>query len=188
VSADRIFEKVIKMQIGEDPARYFSRLAEGSLGQACLWAQLELDGGELYKMKKQLVQSLTSCRYDKSLDMAGWIIDQSKKLATVWAEIDSSISKTDVNRRAHGTIVRAILSALHDSMKLNLEPDATVVNLDQTGQIKALAQRFDCELCADRIEDCYAALRQIASNVNEKLVFERLLLNLTGSGIITVSK
>jgi hypothetical protein len=176
------------MQIAEDPARYFSRLAQGSLGQACRWAQLELDGGDLYKMKKQLVTSLANCRYDKSLDMAGWLIDQSKKLATVWAQIDSGVSKTDVNRRAHATIIRIIMAAMHDSMKLNLDPDATVVNFDQSGQIKALAQRFDCELCAERIADCCVALRQIASNVNEKLVFERLLLNFTGSGIIMVSE
>ncbi|MHC4212557.1 MAG: DNA polymerase III subunit [Planctomycetota bacterium] len=187
VSEDRIFDKIREINLPENQARFFARLAGGSLGQGLKWAQLETEGAELYKTKKQLIKSLSDCTYDQSLKLAQWIIEQGKKLAETWADFDKNTSKKDLSRRAQETLLGIIISALHDSMKMNLGQDSTVVNFDQSGLIKTLAGRFDCEICTERIEDCYLALRQIAANANEKLVFERLLLNFAHSDIMIPS-
>jgi hypothetical protein len=50
-----------------------------------------------------------------------------------------------------------------------------------------LAHRFGPEQAADKITHCYNALRWIDAAVNEKLVFEHLLLNLINSDIISPS-
>ena len=59
---------------------------------------------------------------------------------------------------------------------------------DQRGQIERLATRFDAELAAEKIAHCYRMLHWIESNVNEKLVFEQLLLNIADADTMPVSR
>jgi len=49
-----------------------------------------------------------------------------------------------------------------------------------------LAGRLDAELLAEKISDCYQMLHWIESSVNEKLIFEKLLLNLAKSDRISI--
>jgi hypothetical protein len=66
-------------------------------------------------------------------------------------------------------------------MKLAVLPHTDLVNFDQPRQLEKLAERFDAENSAEKIIDCYRTLRWIDSAVNEKLIFEQLLLNLAVS-------
>ena len=211
IDEECIIEKLKEMGVEEKQAQYFARLAQGGLGAACQWAKLELADADLYGTKKKLVSSLASYEFADALDLAQQVLDESKKIAAAWADLDKSTSKTDINRRAQKTLIQIIISALHDAMKLNITPapleipgrpmplPATskpkkgefltgqakgAVNFDQREQIKKLAGRFDPEQSAEKIADCYKTLRWIESGVNEKLIFEQLLLNLAGSGKI----
>jgi len=186
IDEDRIVEKLNEMGIEEKQAGYFARLAQGSLGAACWWAQLELADANLYETKRELVSSLVSYELADALDLARQILEDSKKVAAVWADLDKATSKTDINRRAAKSLVQIIISALHDAMMLNVTPTRQVINFDQKEQIKKLAGRFDSELSAGKISDCYEMLRWIESGVNEKLIFEQLLLNLADSDRIHV--
>ena len=181
IDKDRIAEKLKEMGIEEKQAQYFARLAQGSLGAACWWAQLELADANLYETKKELVSSLVSYEFADALDLARQILEDSKKIAAVWADLDKATSKTDINRRAAKSLVQIIISALHDAMMLNVPPTRQVINFDQEEQIEKLAGRFDSEQSAEKISDCYKMLRWIESAVNEKLIFEQLLLNLADS-------
>ena len=49
------------------------------------------------------------------------------------------------------------------------------------------AQKIDAETAAGHVELCYRMHRWVDSSVNEKLIFEQLLLNLTNSDILSVS-
>jgi predicted nucleic-acid-binding protein len=71
-------------------------------------------------------------------------------------------------------------------MKLNVIPAEDLINVDQKDQIQKLAGRFNREQAAEKIADCYKALRWIEAGVNEKLIFDQLLLNLTASGRMKV--
>jgi DNA polymerase-3 subunit delta' len=188
IAEERIIEKLKEMRINEQQARYWARLAEGSLGRACQCARLELAGANLYATKRQLLGSLSSCQYAGVLRLAGWLLSASRDIAAVWTDLDKASSKTDINRRAQKTVVHIIISALHDAVKLNLGRTEGIVNFDQQEQIRELAGGFGLELLAEKIADCYRALRQIESSVNEKLVFERLLLNIARSDIMEVQR
>jgi len=181
VAEDRIVEKLREMGIEQRPAQYFARLAQSSIGRACRWAQLELADANLYQTKKQLLSSLVEYEYAGALDLAQWLLDESKKIAKLWANLDETTSRTDINRRAQTTLVQIIISALHDAMKLNVTPAKDLSNFDQKGRIQKLAGRFDPEQAAEKIDDCYRTLRWIESGVNEKLIFDQLLLNLAAS-------
>jgi len=180
VTEDKIVEKLKETGLEQKQARYFARLAQGSLGLACQWARLELDGANLHQAKQELVDSLSTYQYPDALELAQWLVDRSKKIAAAWADLDNTTSKTDINRRAHKTIIRIIISALYDAMMLNLDAAETIINFDQKDRMEKLAARFDSEQAAEKIEECYGTLRFIESSVNEKLIFERLLLSLAG--------
>ena len=186
VDEDRIIEKLKEMGIEQQQAQYFARLSVGSLGQACQWADLEMADANLYQTKKKLVSSLASYEFTDAVELAQKILDDSKRIAAVWSNLDKTTSKTDINRRAQKTLVQIIISALNDAMKLNVAPVQADINFDQKEQIRKLAGRFDAEYASEKIADCYKTLRWIEAGVNEKLIFEQLLLNLAGSGIIKI--
>ncbi|MHC4111590.1 MAG: DNA polymerase III subunit [Planctomycetota bacterium] len=181
VAEDRIIEKLREMGAEEKPARYFARLSQGSLGRACQWAKLEIADANLYQTKKQLLNSLVKYEYAGTLDLVQWLLDESKKIAALWASLDETTSRTDINRRAQKTLVQIIISALHDVMKLNVTLAKGLINFDQKVHIQKLAVRFTAERAAEKIADCYETLHWIESGVNEKLIFEQLLLNLAAS-------
>jgi len=187
IDEERIIDRLKEMGIDAKKAQYFARLAQGSLGQACQWVRLELAGANLYQTKKELFSSLSSLEYADALELAQWLLGQSKEIAAIWADLDKNTSKTDINRRAAKSLVQIIISALHDAMKLSFT-GAKIINFDQKEQIKNLARRFNPELSAEKVADCYETLRWIESAVNEKLIFEQLLLNLAVSDKIEVYK
>jgi hypothetical protein len=174
------------MEIGKDLALYFARLARGSIGNACKWAELELAEADLYESKKEIISYLVDYELAGTLELAGQFLNTSKKIAAVWAGLDKTISRTDINRRAAKTIIQIIISALHDAMMLNVNSTKDSVNFDQKTQIKKLAARFDAEQAAERISICYRMMHWIESSVNEKLIFEQLLLSLVDSDRIAV--
>ena len=186
VTEEMIIERLREMRVKDKQARYWAHLAQGSLGRACQWARLELVDGNLYEIKKRLLISLSTCKYADALELAGWILDESKRIAAIWADLDKDTSKADINRRAQKTLVQIIISALHDAMGFILDDRQKLINIDQKDQIRLLACRFNPEQLAEIITLCYRTLRQIESSVNEKLIFEQLLLSLAVSDIINI--
>jgi DNA polymerase-3 subunit delta' len=211
IDEDKIIEKLKEMGLEEKQAQYFARLSQGSLGQACQWAQLA--GVNLYQIKKKLVTSLVRCELAGALETAGDFLDESKKIAAAWGDLDKTTSKTDINRRAQKTLVQIIISVLYDVMKRNVTPapleipeyprplpaeseskkgkfltgqDKDFINFDQKAEIQKLAGRLTPEQAAEKIADCYMTLRWIDSAVNERFIFEQLLLNLSDSDIMKV--
>ena len=186
IDEGRIIEELKKIGLGEKQAQYFARLAQGSLGTACQWAKLELADANLYETKKKLINSLAGYEFSDAVNLAEELLNESRNIADVWTDFDKTTSKTDINRRAAKTFVQIIISALHDAMMLNATPAKEAVNFDQRQQIEKLAARFDAERSAEKISDCYRMLRWIESSVNEKLIFEHLLLNLADSDTMRV--
>jgi DNA polymerase-3 subunit delta' len=181
IDESRIVEKLDGMGLEQTPARYFARLAQGSLGTACRWAELELAEANLYETKRQLLAGLARCELPDALNLAEKFVAESKRIATAWADLDKNTSKTDINRRASGTLLRMVVLALHDVMTLTIKETGETNGWDQPDVTKRLARRFDAEQAAEKISECYKMLHWIESNVNEKLIFEQLLLSLADS-------
>jgi DNA polymerase-3 subunit delta' len=186
IDEDKIIKKLKEMGLTDEKAQYFARLSAGSLGTACQWAELELADANIYQNKKKLISSLACYEYVDALELAQKLLDDSKNIADAWSSLDKNTSKTDINRKTQKTFIQIIISALQDAMKLNVTLEQAEINFDQKEQIKMLASRFDAEETAEKISECYRMLRWIESGVNEKLIFEQLLLNLADSDIINV--
>ena len=184
INKDRIIEKLKEMGLGEKQARYFARLAQGSLGSACRWAELELAEANLYETKQELLGSLAKYELADALNLAETFVVEGKRIAAVWTSLDKNTSKTDVGRRATKTLIRMIILALHDTMMLGVTTTERTAEYDQKEQIEKLAARFGGEGAAEMIAHCYRMLQWIESNVNEKLIFEQLLLTMADSDTI----
>ena len=186
IEAERIIEKLRDMDLEKKPAQYFARLAQGSLGAACRWAELEMADANLYKTKTWLVDSLARYEFADALNLAEAILVEIRRIVTIWVGIEKDTSKTDINRKALRTVVQMIISVLQDVMKRSISPAADIVNFDQTEQIETLAGQLDAEQAAEKIAEGYRALQWIESSVNEKLIFERFLLSFADSATMWV--
>lgn len=115
-------------------------------------------------------------------------------LAEVWSSIEPATSATDIKRKAHRTVIQILISAINDVMLAGVNKEQNLVNFDQPQQLRKLAQRFDtsrkgrlaAEQAALKIADCFKILNWLESAVNEKLIFETLLLNLAETDRIAV--
>ncbi len=186
IDEKRITEHLIKTGLEQSTAKYLARLSQGSLGLASAWSRLELDGAGLYQTKKQIIDCLGDYKYSQSLEIAGQFLEKAKSLAEFWVKHEENTSKSDINRRALKIIIRIIISALSDASKLEFIDPNDLINFDQQTQIKKIASKFDMEQAAVKLADCCENINWIDSNVNEKLVFERMLLNLADYDIIGV--
>lgn len=178
IDEDRIIGKLNDMGLAQRQTLCFARLAQGSLGLACQWARLECEGAGLFEAKREVVASIARFGLAETLDLAAQLVAQSKELSASWAAADKAVSKADIGRRAQKTLIRVILSAFHDAMLVNIASEPALIHVDQEREIARLAERFDLEEAAGKIEAGYEALRWIDANVNERLIFERLLLRL----------
>jgi DNA polymerase-3 subunit delta' len=186
IAEERIVEGLREMGLEQRQAQYWARLARGSMGQACQWGELELAEANLYETKKELIRSLSNLGYTKVEELAEWLLNEGKNLAAAWANLDETTSKADISRRAQKTLIRIIISALHDAMMLNVGGTEKIINFDQMEQMRTISKRFEPEQSAARIGACYKSLHWIESSVNERLVFEQLLLDLANYGKMQV--
>jgi DNA polymerase-3 subunit delta' len=186
VSEDRIIGKLNEFGLDQNRAKFFARFSAGSLGLACTYARLEKAEANLYQTKTELLETYADLQYKDSIELAEDLISRSKSLAGVWSTIEPATSATDIKRKAHRTIIQILISALNDVMLAGINKEQSVVNFDQPEQLRKLAQRFDIEQAALKITDCFKTLNWLESAVNEKLIFETLLLNLAETDKIAV--
>lgn len=187
VSETKIIEKLTDEGVAQKEAVFWARFSQGSLGRALTWSQLQVEDSGVYPMKLELIEKLSTLQLPDAIDTAEWMGQCAKKIASIWAKNAENVSTTDITRRAQKGLVRMVACAWSDVMKQGIGQSAGWVNEDQPACIKNLAQRTDPETAAQYIEMTYHILKWIDSSVNEKLIFEQLLLNLTNSDILMVS-
>lgn len=186
VDEEFIVRTLTKQGVDETQARYWARFSEGSVGQSLAWAQL--DTGEKaqppYEVKRELVKRIALLDAANALDTAVWMGQAAKNLGSAWSKQQPDLSTTDLNRRAQRGLVRMVLSVYGDVVYLYSGRESLLVNLDQSDLIKRIAAACDVLEATDNILKIQPVLRWIDSSVNEKLIFEQLLLKLALSDIL----
>lgn len=189
VDQERIAARLMELGIGPKEATYWARFSEGSIGSAIAWAQLQLEGQSCFEIKMELVRRISELRLTDCVEFAVWIVAAVKQISAAWMASVPDTSKTDITRRVQKGLIRMIIAALSDAMRLKVAEDAgpecVIINSDQMSQISKLAAGLSVTELADRIDKAYENIRWVDASVNEKLLFEELLLNFAGSGMIT---
>lgn len=181
LSDEKIIAHLVAGGINREQAKFWAGFTEGSIGQAELFSQLE---PSFYDIKKQAVRRFADLKITDAVDFAQWISSTASGLTESLEKLRPDTSKSDINRQTKKAFVQIFVSVLSDAMRAGLADNGKIVHFDQADCVGKLAQRYDCRRCADLIEACFETGRFIDASVNEKLLFEHLLLSLTNSGTI----
>lgn len=170
-------------------ALYWARFSEGRLGEAMAWAGLDLGdkSPRAYEIKKELMDRIARLEPADVVDMAAWMGQSAKNLGAAWFRQNPQLSPKDLMRRAQKGLLRMILALLSDVMAFNLGKQSHLVNSDQLSTVKKLAQTLDPEKAAEKILAIQNLPGWVDASVNEKLIFEQVLLKLSLSDILLVS-
>jgi DNA polymerase-3 subunit delta' len=180
-----IVEKLQASGVGKKEAIYWARFSQGSIGTAMAWAGLDVGEEKgCYEVKRELLERLAKYELSNALDFAEWLCAESKRLSAAWSKQKPNLSTTDVKRRVQKGLLRMIISVYNDAMHLKTGSKREAVNSDQSGPVKSISGRFEAETLAERVDKAYESSRWVDSSVNEKLIFEELLLNYGSCGIM----
>ncbi|HDS84012.1 MAG TPA: hypothetical protein ENN97_02275 [Phycisphaerales bacterium] len=187
IDSQTIIRKLAEIGIREPESVYWANFSEGRLGQALEWASLTPKGDRPYQIKCELLERLAGAALPDVLEQAEWMSKASKHIAAAWSAAMENVSTKDINRRAQTGAIQMLTLALTDALKLHVGAAEPLVNVDQTPVIHRLADNYEPELLSLLVRQMYALRRWVEDNVNEKLIFEQVLLNLTQSDIINLS-
>ena len=179
----KIVEALMAEEFSESEAVYWARFSQGSLGRALSWATLEIKDDSTYAIKQQLLEKLALLELAEAVDMAEWMGKAARTIAGAWTKRSENVSTTDITRRAQKGLIQMVITALNDVMKVQVGQTDELINGDQKQCIQTISGRYDAELAARHTEMCYQIHRWVDSSVNEKLIFEQMLLNLSGCEI-----
>ncbi len=179
-----IVEQLIQTGVAKSEATYWARFSEGSIGTAAAWAGLEPKETSCYAIKTELLGRICKYELGESLDLAEWVVTAAKQISAAWSEIETDTSKKDITRRAQKGLLQMITAIFTDVMRSSLDPDAILINSDQAKLIEKLQQRFDPENAAEQVDKIAEKMRWVDASVNEKLIFDELLLSLANCGIL----
>jgi DNA polymerase-3 subunit delta' len=184
----RIKEQLITEGVDPDQAVYWSRFSQGSLGRALAWAKLEMEPAGVYSVKKELVEKISSLELPDAVETAEWMGKSAKKIAGVWTKKDVNVSTTDINRRVQKGLIQMTAFLLSDVMRHSAGASDlnSIINADQLSCVKHMAGKMSPESAAEHVQMSYRILKWVDSSVNQKLIFEQLLLNLSNSDILHV--
>jgi DNA polymerase-3 subunit delta' len=183
LSDEKIIAHLVAGGIDKNQAKFWAGFTAGSIGQAELFSKLE---PSFYDIKKQTVKRFGDLKITDAIDFAQWVSSTASGLAESLEKLRPDTSKSDISRQTKKAFVQIFISVLSDAMRTDFADKGKIVHFDQADCIGKIAQRYDCRRCADLIEACFETGRFIDASVNEKLLFEHLLLSLTNSGTIRV--
>ncbi|MCE5185688.1 MAG: DNA polymerase III subunit [Planctomycetaceae bacterium] len=186
VSEDEIVKRLVQDGLAKTEAVFWARFSQGSLGQAIAWSSLRFKEGSIYGFKKELVERVCSFGLADVVDMAEWMGQTARKISGEWVDREQNVSTTDINRRAQKGLIKMTSLVYSDVMRLGLAI-GELVNDDQKSLILRLADKLDPEAAAVKVEFCATMDKWVDSSVNEKLIFEQLLFNLSKSDILLSS-
>jgi DNA polymerase-3 subunit delta' len=186
ISESVITEQLKQKGMDAEQAQFWARFSEGRLGEALRWAQLEEDkkSPHAYEIKKELAERIRRLEPADILDTAGWLVQSAKSIGDTWSRQFPDSSSKDLLRRAQKGLLRMVSLLLADAMKTNILEKTSLVYADQSEIVQEIRKRWNPEELAEKILSIQKLLGWVDANVNEKLIFERLLLNLSFSDIL----
>lgn len=184
INEEKIIEYLSAQGFCGPEAEYFARLSYGSLAAAEKWSRLEAEGAGLYDIRTRLLKTIASYNYSRALDISAEFLNSAKTVSTFWSKLDENTSKTDLTRKSFSTIIQMAVSIWQDVMKLDL--GGSLINSDQSDSIKIIAEKCTPQTASQKLSQTACLFQWVDSSVNEKLIFDHLLLNLEISDTIPI--
>jgi DNA polymerase-3 subunit delta' len=180
-----IQEKLIKNGIDQVKAAFYARFFDGSIGQAMMWASLQ--GADIFDINSNIINRLANIQLSDCLTFANELANNAKNLGQALSDLNPELSKKDMLRRAQKTLILVIIKAIRDAMVSQINRNDDLVNLHLAGDIQKIADRYEPELAAEKVNQASKMINWVDANVNDRLIFEQLLINLVSSDKIASS-
>jgi DNA polymerase-3 subunit delta' len=187
IGREQILAVLKRQGVSEAAASYWAGFGEGSLGQALTWATLNCGENGVYGIKKELIERLGRFQLADTIELAEWMGQSAKQISMALGKVSGEISTTDLNRRGQKLVIRMVLWAVLDAMRISLGVEEGFVNVEQMSAIRALAAKLDADRAGELVSQIHQKIQWVDSSVNEKLIFEGLLLNTAGLDIMSGS-
>ncbi len=178
IDEEKIVSQLAEAGIDDIQGRYWARLTDGSIGQSLTSAKLMCGQKSFYEVKKQIVSKTANAQLGDALELASEFLEAAKTITEFWCKQQKDTSKADIKRRVEKQILMMLASAVNDAAKMHIGQEEKIVNFEQKNDIAKLAQKIDIENGSQIVECAFECCRWIDASVNDKLAFERLLLNL----------
>ncbi len=185
VERQKIIAAVVAAGRTESEAAFWAGFTGGSLGAALQCSDVSTEKVSAYHIKQEIIKQLSRYSLSEAIDFAAELSEKCKSLTEYFAGLERDTGKSDINRRSQAFIINLICSAVSDAMKFAIAPDEIIHN-DQKDCIERLAGRLDAETAARLVEKCYESARWIEDSVNEKLLFEQLLISIAKPDMMPV--
>ncbi|MFI4912039.1 MAG: ATP-binding protein [Sedimentisphaeraceae bacterium JB056] len=173
-----IINKLSEEGIDGVQAKFWARFTSGSLGQSIMYSKMA-SLCDCYSIKCQLVEKLANARLADSLDIAEWMVAKNGEISEAFSDQMENVSKSDLKRRAQKIMLKMLLVMVTDMIRLSVDGSEDIVNSGQTAQIQQLCTQVDVNTAAKFVEKINSSMRWVDAYVNEKLIFEEILLHFT---------
>ena len=171
-----IVERLAEAGYTEAASRFWSRFTGGSLGLSSVYASLSKEC-DCYKIKCELVDKLVSLKLADCIDAAEWMVEQNTAIGEALADKFAEVSKADLKRRAQKMMLKMFLVLICDVMRVSLSHTGGLVNADQINAVNSLCGQLDIDDAAKFVEKVNKNMLWVDAYVNEKLIFEEILLH-----------
>ena len=99
ISEEKITEQLKALNIEPTEALFWSRFAEGSLGNAVKWIELNNAGANGYQIKKEIVSKVAKLNLSKVVETAETMVKAREAISKVWSDLEENTSKSDIRTR-----------------------------------------------------------------------------------------
>jgi len=181
ISEEKIIEYLAGFEVDSVEAKFLARFSGHSFGTSELLSKLE---PSFYKIKKQMVKSFCQWKLTSTVDFAQWINSTASQLTGSWEKLMPNLSRSDISRQTRKLMAQIVITAASDAMKLGIADPNQLIHFDQAALIGKLAQKYEPSQHSRIIENCFKTSRFIDASVNDKLIFEHMLLNLANTDIL----
>lgn len=176
INENIIIERLASQGCQKAEAGFWARFTDGSLGQSMMFAALS-KSCDCYRIKCELVSKMNSIKLADCLNIAEWMGEKTAQIAEAMQEQLKDVSKPDIKRRAQKTLLKILLTAAADIMKVSVSDAVPLVNDDQRAVIKSMSGVLDADTAAKFVEKVNKSIGWVDAYVNEKLIFEEILLH-----------
>jgi len=171
---------------GEAEAAFWARFADGSIGRATALA-----GGELYKIKCDMVARLAAMPAGGDEDLAEELSKTTDKLAAAAvtaarSDDGASLSKNLAARQTTGTMLQLLACLYVDALTIAVGADRRLVHADQADAAAAVAERFTPTKLAEIIEQLSEFERMLWQNVNPRIVWDNVVVTCASAAPLRV--
>lgn len=178
VDENIIIQRLADESIDEIQGRFWAKFTSGSLGQSLMYAAMS-SKCDCYAIKCELLDKLSTARLADSLDVAEWMVAKNSEISDALSGTMTDVSKSDLKRRGQKIMLKMLLVIASDIIRLSIGQQEDIVNGGQLSQLEQLGNQIDVNTAAKFVEKVNNSMRWIDAYVNEKLIFEEILLHFT---------